>query len=420
MDARRRALTRIETAMRNLVTVALAEEDNLSASARCAAPKVLLYSHDTFGLGNIRRTLLLAESIGDAYPAASLLIVTGSPMIHAFRIPARTDYIKLPCLTRPAADRYEPAYLNTRASEVADIRAGVLERAILGFAPDLMIVDKRAAGIGGELIEPLRALRRMRGSTKIVLGIRDILDTPERTRLSLKRAHDMKTIARYYDEVWIYGEQSVFDAAAEYGFPPDVARKTRYCGYLKRPTRRAVREDGPPRVLVTTGGGEDGSELIETYLEGLIALPRSVALRTTVVFGPQMAAGTRDRLIGRFGDLSDVEFFDFDADLSQRYAAADVVVSMAGYNTVCELLSCAMRAVLVPRSRPVGEQLLRARLLAARGLFDVVEPDDLRPDHLMSVVLRRLQQPPAPTALDLDGLPRIHRRVGALLERGAS
>ena len=406
--------------MRNQFTAAAIVRDLSSPDPRCTAPKVLLYSHDTFGLGNIRRTLLLAESLADAYPAASLLIVTGSPMIHAFRIPARTDYIKLPCVTRPAADSYAPAYLDSRGAEVAEIRGGVLERAILGFAPDLMIVDKRAAGIGGELIEPLRALRRARAGTKLVLGIRDILDTPERTRLSLKRAHDMRTIARYYDEVWIYGERSVFDAVAEYGFPEAVARRTRYCGYLKRPTRRAVRDEGPPRVLVTTGGGEDGTELIETYLEGLIALPRSVALRTTVVFGPQMPAASRDRLLARFGALADVTFVDFDADLSARYASADLVVSMAGYNTVCELLSCAARAVLVPRSRPVGEQLLRARLLAARGLFDIVEPDDLQPDRLMSAVLQRLQQPPVPAPVDLDGLPRIHRRVAALLERGAS
>jgi predicted glycosyltransferase len=403
--------------MRNPYTAALAERHDATCGARSTAPKVLLYSHDTFGLGNIRRTLLLSESLGEAYPSASLLIVTGSPMIHAFRIPPRTDYIKLPCLTRPDSDRYEPAYLAARQGEVSQIRAGVLERAILGFAPDLMIVDKRAAGIGGELIEPLRALRRSRAQTKIVLGIRDILDTPERTRLSLRRAHDMKTIARYYDEVWIYGERSVFDAVAEYGFPPEVARKTRYCGYLKRPTRRAERRDGPPRVLVTTGGGEDGTDLIETYLEGLIALPRSVALRTSVIFGPQMPAGSRARLLDRFGSLADATFHDFDADLAPRYAAADVVVSMAGYNTVCELLSCAVRAVLVPRCRPVGEQLLRARLLASRGLFDVVEPDDLRPDHLMSVVLRRLEQPPCPVALDLDGLPRVQRRVGALLDQ---
>jgi predicted glycosyltransferase len=409
---------RIATSVRNRFTVAVAERDSGCCALPNSAPKVLLYSHDTFGLGNIRRTLLLSETLGEVYTAASLLIVTGSPMIHAFRIPPRTDYIKLPCVTRPEADRYEPTYLRSRSAEVSDIRSGVLERAILGFAPDLLIVDKRAAGIGGELIEPLRSIRRRRAPTRVVLGIRDILDTPERTRLSLKRARDMKTIARYYDEVWIYGERSVFDAVAEYRFPPEVARKTRYCGYLKRPTYRPVREDGPPRVLVTTGGGEDGTELIETYLEGLIALPRSVALRTTVVFGPQMPAGSRQRLLARFAPLTDVTFLDFDADLAGRYATADIVVSMAGYNTVCELLSCAMRAVLVPRSKPVGEQLLRARLLAARGLFQIVEPDDLRPDHLISVVLRALQQPPAPPPVDLDGLPRIQRRVAALLEQG--
>ena len=404
--------------MRNQSIATLAESPTFGAAS--AAPKVLLYSHDTFGLGNIRRTLLLAETLSQSYPAASLLVVTGSPMIHAFRIPARTDYIKLPCVTRPAADSYAPAFLGGRGSEVGQIRVGVLERAILGFAPDLMIVDKRAAGIGGELIEPIRALRRSNRRTKLVLGMRDILDTPERTRLSLKRARDMRTIGRYYDEVWIYGERTVFDAVAEYGFPPEVARRTHYCGYLKRPTARSQREPGPPRVLVTTGGGEDGTELIETYLEGLIALPRSVALRTTIVFGPQLPAAARERLLGRFGALADVTFLDFDADMTSRYAAADLVVSMAGYNTVCELLSCATRAVLVPRSQPVGEQLLRARLLAARGSFGVVEPDALRPDTLMSAVLRRLEQPPSAVTVDLDGLPRIHRRAAALLDEGQS
>jgi len=379
------------------------------------APKVLLYSHDTFGLGNIRRTLLLAEALVTEYPAASLLIVTGSPMIHAFRIPARTDYIKLPCVTRSDVDRYDPAYLGTQESEVDQMRRGVLERAVLGFAPDLMIVDKRAAGIGGELLDTLRALRRMRLPAKVVLGIRDILDAPQPTRLSLKRARDMRTIARYYDEVWIYGERSIFDAVAEYGFPTEVARKTHFCGYLKRPTRRPPAHDGPPRALVTTGGGEDGTELIETYLKGLMTLPRSVALQTTVVFGPQMSASARQRILHTYFGLSDLTFLDFDADLTARYAAADVVVSMAGYNTVCELLSSAHRAVLVPRSKPVGEQLLRARLFAERGLFDIVEPADLGPDRLIATVLAALERPEQPPRIDLDGLPRIQERVAALL-----
>src|SRR4029453_13502439 len=63
-------------------------------------PKILLYSHDTFGLGNIRRSLLLGELFASEYPHAAILLVTGSPMIHAFSLPRQMDYVKLPCVNR--------------------------------------------------------------------------------------------------------------------------------------------------------------------------------------------------------------------------------------------------------------------------------------------------------------------------------
>ena len=227
----------------------------------------------------------------------------------------------------------------------------------------------------------------------------------------------MDTIARYYDEVWIYGERSIFDSIKEYAFPEAVARRTYFCGYLKRPTQVTKRNGGPPRVLVTTGGGGDGSDLIQTYLDGLSSLPRRILLRTIVVFGPQMAPARRAALLERYGSLADVTFLDFEADLTGRYAESDVVVSMAGYNTVCELLSFGRRAVLVPRAEPVSEQLLRARLFAARGYVDLVEPQDLNPEVLIAKVLAALRESKAPTpGVDLDGLPRIRQRVRRLLE----
>jgi predicted glycosyltransferase len=169
-------------------------------------------------------------------------------------------------------------------------------------------------------------------------------------------------------------------------------------------------------VLVTTGGGGDGVALIRTYLHGLAELPRSTALQTTVVFGPQMSRTHSEELLKQFGYLADVSFLDFEADLAQRYAAADVVVSLAGYNTVCELLSFAHRAILVPRAEPVQEQLIRARLLAAKGYFDLIEPEDLKPEILIRRVLSALK--PTPTVvppLDLDGLPRVVGRTAELL-----
>jgi len=62
--------------------------------------KILVYSHDTYGLGNIRRMLSVVEHLVKNDPDVCALILSGSPMMQAFRLSPRIDYIKLPCLTR--------------------------------------------------------------------------------------------------------------------------------------------------------------------------------------------------------------------------------------------------------------------------------------------------------------------------------
>jgi predicted glycosyltransferase len=368
-------------------------------------------------MGNIRRTLLLSEEFITSYPGASILIITGSPMIHAFRIPRGIDYIKLPCLDRLEAEQYTPRYLSGCPNEVKRAREAILRESILQFNPDLIVVDKRAAGVDGELLPTLHALRQNQRNTKLVLGVRDILDEPERTRKVLAGNGSFDVIDEFYDEVWIYGCKAVFDTVKEYAFPEPVVGKTVYCGYLKRSTVATERLDGPPRILVTTGGGGDGGDVIEAYLTGLSTLPRNVALRSTVIFGPQMPQARRSEILHRFDYMSDVVFLEFEAEIANRYAQSDVVVSQAGYNTVCELLSFSRRALLVPRSEPVREQLIRARLMAERGLFECIEPQDLTPETLISRVREALNASSTsfPT-LDLDGLPVIRERVSALLD----
>jgi predicted glycosyltransferase len=380
--------------------------------------KILLYSHDTFGMGNIRRTLLISEELIARYPGSSILIITGSPMIHAFRIPQGIDYIKLPCLDRVEAERYAPRHLTGCPAEVYETRAAILKESILRFDPDLMIVDKRPGGVGGELLPALTAIRGRGRHTRLVLGVRDILDEPERTRKVLAEDGSFGVIDRFYDEVWIYGCSAIFDTVREYGFPESVARNTYFCGYLKRPVITAERGAGPPRILVTTGGGGDGSPMIEAYLAGLSTLPRKIALRSTVIFGPQMPETRRQYFRQNFSYLADVTFLDFEAELSLQYAQADLVVSQAGYNTVCELLSFSRRAILIPRAHPVREQLIRARLLSALGYFEVIEPQDLNSEFVISKVMAVLNSDPAAAGtLDLDGLPRIGERVASLLQQ---
>lgn len=73
---------------------------------------------------------------------------------------------------------------------------------------------------------------------------------------------------------------------------------------------------------------------------------------------------------------------DFVVECERLIAGADAVVSMGGYNTVCEVLAAGTRAVVVPRVRPRAEQLVRAERLAQRGLIDMIHPDDLAPEGI--------------------------------------
>src|ERR1700743_1953779 len=80
--------------------------EHKGAPQSSGSPKIVLYSHDVFGMGNIRRTLLLAQEFLAQYPQASILIITGSPVIRAFRIPEGVDYIKLPGRDDAEAEYY--------------------------------------------------------------------------------------------------------------------------------------------------------------------------------------------------------------------------------------------------------------------------------------------------------------------------
>ena len=394
----------------------VSDSGHLNAHPSPAHPKILLYSHDTFGLGNIRRTLLLADYLGATYPRSAILVLTGSPMIHAFRIPPRVDYVKLPCVNRIRADEYEPRFLADCGEEVRCTRSAIIERTATAFAPDLFIVDKRAGGIDNELVPALEAMRRLATPPRVVLGLRDILDAPDVTGRSLRANGSFDLIERFYDEVWIYGSRDVFDAVAEYHFPPAVAARSHFCGYLRRHAAPRTAHGGSPRILVTAGGGGDAAVLVLSYLRGLAQVPEG-EFQTVVVLGPQLDPETADGLRRLGAHRGDVEYVEFESNMPRRYEEADVVLSMAGYNTVCELLSAGARAVLVPRAEPVQEQLIRARRLAARGYFRMVEPSTLTPERLIDEARAVLASPPSPASrIDMEGLMRVRSRVHRLLE----
>ena len=390
-------------------------------SAGSAAPRIMLYSHDTFGLGHLRRSRALATAITAADPDASALILTGSPVAGRFTFPRRVDHIRLPGVTKRSDGSYVSTTLGMDIETTTNLRAGLIRSAIQEYAPDILIVDKEPTGFRGELMPSLEDLART-GRTRIVLGLRDVLDEPEVLASEWARKGAVEATERYFDEIWVYGLKSIYDPTD--GLPLSAAARARmvWTGYLRRTApARPARENNDPYILVTPGGGGDGAALVDLVLQAYEQDP-SLGPRAKLVYGPFLSGDTRARFEARVARLGGrVKAVGFESEIESIFADAQGVICMGGYNTFCEVLSFDKRAVIVPRTVPRLEQWIRASRAEGMGLVRMLdEMRDGMTAQAMIAAIRGLphQTLPSLAFVDglLDGLDCVNRRVRALLD----
>ncbi len=371
--------------------------------------RVAFYSHDTMGLGHMRRNLLLAQALKHSRLQAVVLMIAGAREASLVTAAAGVDCVALPSLRKDRQGQYHPRHLEVPLPELLALRAKTAGAALEAFDPDVLIVDNVPRGAVRELdpvLESLRAKRR----TRLVLGLRDVLDDPVTLQREWARVQNQDAVRRYYDAVWVYGDPVVYDPVREYGFAPDVAAKVRYTGYLDQRARLRL----PPGwlALCLVGGGQDGAELAEAFVEAELP-PDTNGLLVT---GPCMPAAARRRLIRSVASNPCRRVVSFVHEPTRLVRRADRVVAMGGYNTVYEVLSFEKPALIVPRVTPRREQLIRAERLRALGLVDVLHPEALSAAAL-STWLARGQAPvrPAREHIDFNGLSRVPQLLEELL-----
>jgi predicted glycosyltransferase len=401
--------------------------------------KLLICTNETLGLGHLRRALRIAGGLHAEIPNLSTLVLTGSAMVHGFRLPAGVDYVKLPSLLKETKLAYTSKCLPLPFEEIKRMREQIILETTLAYQPDLFLVDTRPVGVGGELLPTLRALDKGQRKAVSVMLFRDVLNDPELLRAQWQGVQAMGVLEEMYDEIWVFGCQALFDPVKEYELSDIISKKIRFCGYLgvDRPfpsseeTRHNLGLAGEVFVLVTVGNGRDGFPVLDTYLRALEILPKNQEIFSLLVGGPDLPEGEQQVVRQRCEEMARVQperpvrFIDFSPQLLEYMAAADLVVSMGGYNTLVEILTLEKRALVVPRVRLNSEQLIRASLFERLGLMRMFHPDHLSPEILAEALLGALHAP-APSrqhlqaaGLDLNGLHQVKTHVLRLLgERG--
>ena len=318
--------------------------------------RVLIYSHDTFGLGHLRRCRAIAHSLVEHDKDLSVLILSGSPIIGSFDFRARVDFVRIPGVIKLRNGEYTSLNLHIRTEETLEMRASIIRHTADIFDPDLFIVDKEPLGLRGEVGGTLELLRR-RG-TPIVLGLRDVMDEPSQLGPEWSRKKVLPALKKYYDDIWVYGLPQICDPLADIGVPQSVRKRVIYTGYLKRtvppPSSYLTGFGDDPFLLVTPGGGGDGEALVD-WVIGAYEHDRNLPLRALLVLGPFMQPELQADFMTRVQRVPKLAAITFDARLESLMERAAGVVAMGGYNTFCELLSFDKRALIVPRTQPRRE-----------------------------------------------------------------
>lgn len=372
---------------------------------------VAMYSPENIGLGHLRRSILVAHELLAREPDCNILLFANSAVAPFFKTPQRMDHVKLPTARKLAAGDWGSARLQIGKTQLRAMRSDLLRSALLQFRPDLFLVDHMPAGVLGELLPALQALKHEQPNCCTVLGLRDILDAPAMTARAWEREGAREALRRYYDRILVYGSEDVFPTSHAYDIPVPPTG-LHYCGYLvdesaRKPAHEVRASLGLSEqqrfVFVSAGGGNDGEQIMRTYVAAIRRLGPRADFTTLIAVGANAPEQLKVELETAAAGLP-IRVVPF-VDGSPSYiAAADLVVCMAGYNTIAEVLHLRKKALVVPRRGPSAEQRMRATLLADRRLIDVIDPDELTPERLAERLLADLVRRDFPAA---SGVPRL-------------
>jgi predicted glycosyltransferase len=227
-----------------------------------------------------------------------------------------------------------------------------------------------------------------------------------------------------YSEIWIYGNQDFYDPIVEYDIPESISPKVFFTGYISRKTpdaqaitetrqRHSVKPD-ENFIVVTTGGGGDGYAVMDTFLSMLEALPGPPPFKCVLITGPFMPKPEREKTFQRARKLN-IQFFHFYRQMEKILAAADLVITMGGYNTLCEILSQGSIPLIIPRETPRKEQLIRAQAFHKHHLVDYIPWHDLTPKIVAQKVFDLLENPEpyqrAVSRFQMTGVDFINQRL---------
>src|ERR1041384_8345513 len=177
--------------------------------------RVAIYSPGMVGFGHIRRNASIAQALRCSALEPVIVMIAEASQAVSLPMPEGVDSVTLPALRKEADGWVKPRFLEVSNQDAIALRAEIISTAIKAFEPDALIVDHLPRGAARELGPTLEHLRA-RGTTRCVLGLRDVLQDPQTVQNTWFEQSNVEAVRDYYDAIWIYTDPAVYDPVREY------------------------------------------------------------------------------------------------------------------------------------------------------------------------------------------------------------
>jgi predicted glycosyltransferase len=369
------------------------------------------------GLGHLRRLSNIARVLQGRF---ACLIVTGHRAAANWCVPAECEYVHVPAwdslLAEKAAYWGRQPFLSDGPDAALSFRRDLMQGIVDAFRPDLLFVDHLPLGMRGELEHIIDHAR-----CRKYLVTRALQNETENLAELLLEGKALQSIRDRYDRVLVAMDPGVFDVRDRYPALDSVAEKFRTVGYVVDPPdpgdvarRREARGLGQGGLwaVASAGGGQHGEALIAASCDLAAAHPD---IAFDVVIGPRSNLSP-ESLAERVGAATNLRLHPQVPDMAAMHAAADIVISSGGYNSLLESLQGQAHIVCIPsRKSEHDEQYLHAAHLRRFAAIEV-DIDVTRLPAMFADTVARLRtgsRADRRRALDFDGAGNIRRIVFA-------
>jgi predicted glycosyltransferase len=358
--------------------------------------KIVIYGHDSFGLGHVNRIINIANKLSEN-KKNRIIIITGSKGLSLFKVDNSIDVVKIPCIVSSFGTGKKGGYFADIGDDcneaVFNIRKKIILNVIKIFKPDIFLVDHNPVGPNLEILEVLEFLKNSSKKTKIYLGQRDLLYEKNRYIKNCKKNNLFHIIEKFYDKVFIYGQKNVFNFLDFYKIPEKIKYKYFYLGYIVNPNKnKKFKKDKKRSILVLSGGGRDGALLMERCLDVILDIQKIIDINFTLNLGPLMSKGDIKKIIEKNKKHKNVKIKEYLYNTREYILKSDLVISMGGYNSVCEILSTSTPAIIYPRIDTDKEQLIRAKIFKSRSLLDYIDPKNYNRTDFLKKIFKNINK----------------------------